>query len=223
MNLDSLGQMVVSADGITSAGLAVIISALIAQLLKELGIPSPGVTQSALIFAGYQWTIGNYLISAGIILAILCGSLCGAGISYSLGCFIGFRFVKRFGKYLHLTQEKLEWIKTKIGSSALLSIFIGRFIPAFMAPSSITAGIIRFPILKYLAGVALAVMMWASLFVGIGILGGQVINSIQIPGIKNIIPVILLAVLGLLLAWIVVRRLIEHRKKLSINQVIELE
>jgi membrane protein DedA with SNARE-associated domain len=221
MGLDIFGQMAVTGNNISPVGMTIVISALAAQLLKEVGIPSPGVTQGALIYAGYLGTTGNYLLSAAIILGILAGSLCGALISYCLGRFMGTGFIKRYGKYLHITQERLELINDKISTKAWQSILIGRFVPGAMAPLSIIAGIISLPVVRFLAGVAVAVLLWECLFLGIGALGRQFVENIRFPGISNLIPVLLgVAAVVVLIRILVIPYWFRRRKLFLIKQEV---
>jgi membrane protein DedA with SNARE-associated domain len=178
------------------ADLVIIGFAFVAQMLKEWGIPSPGVTQSSLMYAGYQLTAGSLLMGAIVIISVFTGSLCGSSVAYCAGRFLGLRLISRFGKYIRLTPEKLDELKSKIGNRATPAIFLGRFVPTIMAPLSVTAGIMRIPMPKYSAGVALAVLLWESLFVSIGAFSGEVISEVPALNIKRILPAFMCAVLG---------------------------
>jgi len=205
-------------NSITPGEMAIIGSAMLAQTLKEMGIPSPGVTQSALMYAGYQGIAGNYLPGMVIVLAIYCGSMCGATITYHLGKYLGIPLIKKFGKYIHLTQDKLETVKNKVNNKSVLVIFGARFIPTIMAPLSFTAGMIRIPLLKYLAGISLVVILWASLFIGIGAVSGRVLDNIHIPGIEGIIPALLCTIVAAFLIRLgVIYFLTNRKKKPSLN------
>jgi len=178
------------------ADLAIIGLAFVAQALKEWGIPSPGVTQSSLMYAGCQLTAGSFLTGAVIVISVFSGSLCGSAVAYCAGRFLGLRFVKRFGKYLHLTPEKLDALKMKIGNRATPAIMLGRFVPTMMAPLSVAAGMMRIPMARYSAGIALAVLLWETLFVSIGALTGKELSEVRILDIRGILPVLLGAMLA---------------------------
>jgi membrane protein DedA with SNARE-associated domain len=200
------------------ADLVVIGLAFVAQSLKEWGIPSPGVTQSSLMYAGCQLTAGSFLTGTAIIMAVFAGSLCGSSAAYCSGRFLGLRFIDRFGKYIHLTPEKLDELKSRIGNRATLAIMLGRFVPTIMAPLSITAGIMRIPMVKYSAGIALAVLLWETLFVSIGAISGKALSEVRILDIKGIFPSILLAMLGAFLIRTAFIYLLRWRTKRKANQ-----
>ena|GEM_PF-1899331 len=163
--------------GITST--AIVVIAIVTQALKEIGIPFPGVTQSALIYAGYQLSFGDRFIALVIVMAILMGSISGSLFTYSMARFQGLKLVEKFGKYLRVTPQSLEQARNKLQPAAFLSVVVGRCIPGMMAPTSIASGIIRISISKFVAGVGLSVMVWAGAFITLGTLSGQIINQIS--------------------------------------------
>jgi len=202
---------------VSPADIAIILTAMFAQALKELGIPSPGVTQGALIYAGIQLTTGNYPTGMAIILAIAFGSLCGASAAYSFGRFLGVPFVNRFGKYIKYTPGKMDQIKNKLHNKATLAVLLGRFVPAIMAPLSITAGIMRMPVAKYAIGIAVSVILWELFFVGIGAITGKVLDVFNIPGINVLLPAILVAAVMLILLITGLLWVLRRRRKESID------
>ncbi|RJO62003.1 MAG: DedA family protein [Dehalococcoidia bacterium] len=212
-----IGQISLGSNAVERADLAIIGLAFVAQALKEWGIPSPGVTQSSLMYAGWQLTAGSFLTGAAIIVSVFSGSLCGSAVAYCAGRFLGPRFVNRFGKYLHLTPEKLDELKSKIGNRATPAIMLGRFVPTMMATLSVAAGMMRIPMAKYSAGVALAVLLWESLFVSIGALTGKALSEVRILDIKEILPALLVAMLGAFLIRATVVYLIHWRRKKKAN------
>ena len=211
------GQVSLGSIAVERADLAIIGLAFVAQALKEWGIPSPGVTQSSLMYAGCQLTAGSFLTGTVIILAIFSGSLCGSSVAYCSGRFLGVRFINRFGKYIHLTPEKLDELKSKIGNRATPAIMLGRFVPTMMAPLSVAAGIMRIPMAKYSAGIALAVLIWESLFVSIGAFTGKALSEVRILDIKGILPALLGAMLGAFLIRTILVYLIHWHRNKKVN------
>jgi membrane protein DedA with SNARE-associated domain len=76
-------------------------------VLGVVGLPIPDET--LLVYCGY-------LISKGVMhhveafFAALAGSWCGISISYTIGRTAGIGVVHRFGKYLHVTPERLDQV-----------------------------------------------------------------------------------------------------------------
>jgi membrane protein DedA with SNARE-associated domain len=212
--LHIIGQLPLQTFVIERGDLVIIGLAFVAQSLKEWGIPSPGVTQSSLMYAGYQLSVGNLMTGIAIIVAVFFGALCGSSALYFSGRFLGERFINRFGKYIHLTYERLNSLKLKIGNKAAVAIILGRFVPTMMAPLSFAAGTMRIPMARYSAGIALAVLLWESLFLSIGALSGKALSEVHFLDNKSILPSLLGAMLGAFLlrsAFIILLRW--HGKK----------
>ena len=166
------------------------LTALVAQGLKEMGIPSPGVTQGALVYAGYRLVLGDYATGLVIIAAVGVGSALGAATAYTGGRFFGYRLCK----YLRLTPQKLEHLKRRLGRGALLAVMFGRFVPALMAPLSAVAGMLRLSPWHFAGGTLLAQVMWITLFVMGGSLFGQAFGEFEIP---TALPMAAAAIVGL--------------------------
>ncbi len=176
---------------ISSADTAIIISALIAQTLKEMGIPFPGVTQAALMYAGWQIATAQYLTGAAIIAVILLGGLAGALTAYVLAKHLGLRFIERFPKFLKVTPDKLEQVKIKLGSKTLPAILFFRLVIPLKVSLSITAGLMRIQFGKFIAGILIALVVWEAMYVSIGAIGKQVLQKGHLPWNIGLVPSIL--------------------------------
>jgi membrane protein DedA with SNARE-associated domain len=150
-------------------GQAFLITALVAQFLKELGVPSPGVTQSAVIYAGCQLALGN---AAGLLIigAVLAGFIGGSATAYFIGHFFGKRLIDKLGKWLHVSPERLAETRSRISAKSRRAVFVGRFVPAMMLPLSLAAGAVRMPLPRFYASVGTAMILWTAVFIGLGIM-----------------------------------------------------
>ncbi len=207
------GQILSSAAAFAQADRILILSTLAAQALKEVGIPSPGVTQTALVYAGYQMARGDVALGLAIVTAAFAGSLCGSATAYTAGRYFGHGLISRWGKSGFLSVERLERAKERLGAKAFLPVMAGRFFPALMAPLSIVAGTMRMPVGKFAAGIGLSMVLWAAFFVSLGVFFGQAAGNL----LASLNPAPVLAVLfaGVLAAgtgWFVWRRLKERKK-----------
>lgn len=113
-------------------------------LLGVVGLPIPDET--LLVFCGYLISKGR-LAPVETFLAGIAGTWCGISLSYTIGRTFGVGVVHRFGKYLHVTDERLAKVNhwfDKIGHWAL---FVGYFIAGVRHFTAIVAGIsrLRFP------------------------------------------------------------------------------
>ena len=154
---------------------AIAVTAFFAQTLKEWGIPSPGVTQGAMIFAGYKVASGDPIIGFSIAVATLLGFITGSTSLYLISRSAGPSLIRVFNKLLRLKPERLEEVKAKLNSTHWRAVMIGRFIPALMAPLTIVAGLVKFPLRSFYFGTGLAMLAWVGFFGGIGIIWGNVV------------------------------------------------
>jgi membrane protein DedA with SNARE-associated domain len=159
--------------------LAVVGTALVAQALKEVGVPSPGVTQGALVYAGYQVAGGHVLVGSTIIAAVYAGSLGGALSAYAIGRSVGTRLGNRPSRYLRLLSTRnLERAKARLGTRALWAVAGGRMVPAIMAALSVVAGVMRMPVASFAGGVSLNTLAWAGLLACLGAVCGPALDNL---------------------------------------------
>lgn len=198
---------------ITAIDTAIIFSALGAQTLKEIGFPFPGVSQGALMYAGWQIATGNQFSGLAIILSVFAGCLLGASAAYWSGRFGGNRIVDRFGKRMGFTAERLEQIKNKIEGRLLPAIIAMRLVLLLKVTLSLSAGILRIPYVKYLTGVVIAMVAWEILYVSIGVAGQGVFKGFNLPWHLGTIPTILIMIAAAIIIRISVILIVKHLKK----------
>lgn len=135
-----------------------------------VGLPVPD--ESLLMFAGYLVYRGEFQL-APTIAAVCLGSLSGITASYLLGRFGGAFLIRKFGRFLHLSEDRLgqahEWF-ARVGKWAL---FLGYFIPGVRHLTAYAAGMSRleypvFALFAYPGGV-----LWVSGFVSAGFFLGR--------------------------------------------------
>jgi membrane protein DedA with SNARE-associated domain len=152
---------------------SVIVSILLlvffAQVLKEIGIPSLGLTQSLLLYTGYLLSSGGLLFGVGIILSIFLGSICGAYLIFYLARCGGNKLLSKLGSYVFISSETMEKTRNLINTYSFMTISIGRFIPGLMAPTTIVAGTLKMPIGRFFMGIVFQLSLWMAILL---ILGG---------------------------------------------------
>src|SRR5215475_8577059 len=73
-------------------------------VLGIVGLPVPDET--LMTFTGYLVYKGQLKLVPAFLSALM-GSMCGITISYILGRTFGLALIHRYGKYIHLTEERL--------------------------------------------------------------------------------------------------------------------
>jgi membrane protein DedA with SNARE-associated domain len=135
-----------------------------------IGLPIPDET--LLTFSGYLIYKGNFNLALAFLSA-LAGSASGITISYQLGRLLGHKVLLRYGKYLHLNEERLErahaWF-ARIGHWALT---VGYFIPGVRHLTAYAAGISDVSLPQFALFAYSGAVLWVSTFLCLGYLLGE--------------------------------------------------
>jgi membrane protein DedA with SNARE-associated domain len=139
-------------------------------VLGIVGLPVPDET--LLIFSGYLISTGR-LHPALTFLAAFAGSICGISLSYTIGRTLGYRVVLRYGRWLHVTEERLErvhgWFQ-RIGEWLLT---IGYFIPGVRHFTALVAGTSKLEYATFARFAYAGAAIWVSTFLLLGYFVGE--------------------------------------------------
>lgn len=139
-------------------------------VLGIVGLPVPDET--LLTLTGFLVYKGELQLLPAFFSAYL-GSILGITISYTIGRTFGLFVIHKYGKYVHLTDERLEkahnWFE-KIGRWALL---VGYFIPGVRHVFAIIAGTSELEIWEFCLFAFIGAFIWAAGFLSIGYFFGD--------------------------------------------------
>ncbi|SRR5579884_210322 len=139
-------------------------------VLGIIGLPIPDETM--LVFCGYLISQGK-LHPIWAFFSALAGSWCGITLSYVIGRTFGLAAVHRFGRYFHLTDERLakvhQWFD-RIGHWALV---IGYFIAGVRHLTAIVAGTSKLEFKSFAAYAWPGGALWVSAFLTLGYFVGE--------------------------------------------------
>ena len=143
----------------------------VATLLEGTGLPGP--IQIALFASGYLIIRGDMDPAAAIMVAAM-GNVSGNAIGYLLGANGGRAFVRRWGRYLRITENHLEWIDRWFCRYGSLTAFIARIFGIIRTPVIIGAGVARMPIGPFLLFSCIGDLIWAAFWIYASmLLGGR--------------------------------------------------
>ena len=125
--------------------------------LESMIAPVP--SEVVMPFAGYLVLQGRFDFWIALLVSGL-GSIFGSVLSYYIGFYGGRPFVLRYGKYLLLEKEHLEWTENWFRKQGQKTIFISRFIPVVRHLISIPAGIAKMTINKFVIYTFLGATIW---------------------------------------------------------------
>lgn len=138
--------------------------------LEAIGLPFPGSVLVAL--AGFLSKQGEFNIIIAWLVALL-GYLLGSLSAFMLGRYIGEPFIKRWGRYLRLTPERIDKAQQLLQKSAPAYVIGGRFVPTIGNVTPYVAGISGISAVKFLIYDLIHAIIWLSAFLGIGAILGD--------------------------------------------------
>lgn len=122
--------------------------------------------------AGYWVAKGRmnlwFVLGAGTL-----GSVLGALANYWVAMVLGRAFVRRFGRYVLVTERSLERAERFFASHGEISTLVGRLLPVVRHLISIPAGISRMPLARFAAFTAIGALAWCGVLTAIGYFLGQ--------------------------------------------------
>lgn len=133
--------------------------------LELIALPLPG--EATMIYCGfliYRAKL-NYVLC---ILSAAAGASLGITASYFIGSTLGYEFFKKYGRYIHITPEKLDntskWFKT-YGTKLLL---VAYYIPGVRHLTGYFSGITKIPFKKFALNAYTGAFIWTCVFLSLG-------------------------------------------------------
>ncbi|MBI2208315.1 DedA family protein [Candidatus Woesearchaeota archaeon] len=142
----------------------------ILMALESMIAPIP--SEIVMPFAGYLALQGRFDFFLALLVSSL-GSIFGSLFSYYIGFYGGRPFVLKYGRYLLLEKEHLEWTENWFKRQGQKTIFISRFIPVVRHLISIPAGIAKMAVHKFIIYTFLGATIWNLILLYAGFRLGQ--------------------------------------------------
>jgi membrane protein DedA with SNARE-associated domain len=170
-----------------------------------LPLPSELVMPPAGYLAAKGQMNGWIAIAAGTV-----GSVIGALVNYALAVFVGEPVLRRYGKYILLSQRSLDRAEAFFRRHGEISTLLGRLLPVIRHLISIPAGMCRMRLSRFAGFTALGAAVWCGILTYLGWLIGRHGEEVQAaigPYVhRTLIQYVLPAVVLLLVAYVVWRR-----------------
>jgi len=179
---------------------------LLFVLIEDFGIPVPGETIliAASVYAGAGRINVVAVAAVGFVAAVI-----GDNIGFALGHFGGRALALRWGRYVFLTEERLDKAASFFDRHGAWIITVARFIEGLRQANGIVAGISGMHWLRFLVFNALGAALWVGTWVSVGYLAGSHIDSIY-SYITRYSYYALIA-LGVILVVLIARHLLRRR------------
>ncbi len=148
---------------------------LLFVMIEDFGIPVPGETIliAASVYAG---TGRLNVVLVGLV--AVAAAVAGDNIGFAIGHFGGRALALRWGRYVFLTQDRLDRAAGFFDRHGAWIITLARFIEGLRQANGIVAGITGMAWLRFLTFNALGAALWAGTWVSVGYLAGNHIGTI---------------------------------------------
>ncbi len=170
-------------------------------MLEDFGIPVPGET---ILIAGAVYAGAGRLNVVAVGVAAFVAAIIGDNIGIAIGQFGGRALALRWGKYVFLTEERLNKAEAFFDRRGAIVITFARFVEGLRQANGIIAGITGMHWLRFLIFNAIGAALWVGTWVSLGYLAGDHITTIY-----NYITLysyyVLIALVVLLIGYIVWR------------------
>jgi membrane protein DedA with SNARE-associated domain len=143
---------------------------LIGMALESANIPIP--SEVIFGFAGYLVFLGtlkfNLVVIAGVV-----GGLIGSIVSYLAGYYGGPAFVKKYGRYVFLSEKNVAMAQKWFDRYGLIAVLVARLLPVIRTFISLPAGFARVNFVKFVLYTILGSVPWTIALVYIGKVLGE--------------------------------------------------
>lgn len=148
---------------------------LLLVMIEDFGVPVPGETIliAAAIFAGAGRLNVVAVAVVGFVAAVV-----GDNIGFALGHFGGRALALRWGRYIFLTEERLDKAEVFFNRHGGKIIVVARFIEGLRQANGIIAGISGMYWRRFVFFNAIGAALWVGTWVTIGYVAGNHINTI---------------------------------------------
>jgi len=121
----------------------------------------------------------GYLAAQGkmsAVTAVLCGTLgsvLGALVNYGLAVFVGEPVLRKYGKYVLVSERSLDRSERFFRRHGEISTFVGRLLPVIRHLISIPAGMSRMRLARFISFTAVGAGLWCAILAYLGWLIGR--------------------------------------------------
>jgi membrane protein DedA with SNARE-associated domain len=135
-------------------------------LVDMIGIPF-FPAETTLIISGFEWMKGVFSL-VPLLFSAYIGNILGSTIAYGIGYFLGRPVIVRFGRYVGITEERLNTAEKKFTKYRNTVVLFSKFIPGIRVLVPYLAGINRMPFILFTVYNAVSAVVWATFFIIVG-------------------------------------------------------
>jgi len=189
-------------------GLAAI---FIIMLIKSIGVPIPIPADVLILATAIRAAQGKFVLWQAF-LAILVAVVVGGIIQFALVRGPGRGLLYRFGRYIGLTQPRLDAAAAKIRKGGVFALSVAILVPGVRSAAIAASGLADFSYATFVSGLVIGSALFLAVHFFLGFLGGTVLAVIShaLPS-ATVITVVLLLLVAVYVLWAVA----VHRQKVA--------
>jgi membrane protein DedA with SNARE-associated domain len=167
--------------------------------LGVVGLPIPDET--LLVFTGYLIGRGT-LHPVGAFAAAVAGTWTGISGSYLLGWTLGAGAVHRYGKYIHLTEDRLAYVHRWFDRIGHWMLVVGYYIAGVRHFTAVVAGMSKLEYPTFVAYAWTGGALWVTTFLTLGYFLGE--NWLQVAElVHRYVGIASIAIMAVAAVWFV--------------------
>jgi membrane protein DedA with SNARE-associated domain len=187
-------------------------------MLEDFGIPVPGET---ILIAGAIYAGAGRLNIVAVGIVGFVAAIIGDNIGFAIGHFGGRALALRWGKYVFLTEERLDKAEGFFDRRGAIVITFARFVEGLRQANGIIAGITGMHWLRFLIFNAIGAALWVGTWVSLGYLAGNHITTIY--HYITVYSYYVLIALAVLLVGYIALRLRRRRRRRTLAAAIRAD
>jgi membrane protein DedA with SNARE-associated domain len=174
-------------------------------LLEDFGVPTPGET---ILIAAAVYAGAGRLSIVVVVLIAWAAAVLGDNIGYAIGAFGGRRLVARYGRYVLITEERLDKAAAFFERHGGKVVVVARFIEGLRQVNGIVAGTSAMTWRRFLVFNGLGAALWVGTWSAVGYFAGDHISTIyeEVTRYSLYVAIAIGVVLVVLIARAVLRR-----------------
>ncbi len=198
--LSEIFTSIIASTGYSGIFLLMALESMVAPVPSELVMP----------FAGFLVADGTLKLWLVIIVSSL-ASVAGSLASYFIAFFGGKELIRRFGRFIFLDEEELEWTGRWFKNRGSITILLSRFIPVVRHLISIPAGLARMNIARFTLYTFIGAAAWNTILLSLGMKLRE--NWALVHDYSRQLDILIAVFLALAVLYIAYKHVKRHRKK----------
>ena len=156
-----------------------LLAAFVFLLIEEAGVPVPVPGDVLMLVLGVHARLGITPLWQAIVVTWL-GTIIGSSLLYFVSRLAGRNLVYRYGRFIRLTPERLEWAERWLKKHGSRAVFVGRLVPGLRIVTAVACGVFDVPYRVFFPAMALGAMVYILVYTLLGYyLGVPVLNLLE--------------------------------------------